>query len=376
MSALIAFEDSNNQVLRLSSLSQNLVYLVHRLDTHRFDFFESLEPLKEEEIPYEVVQELDTNKWSESIAVASGVTARVVSQEELGLLSFPKENWANNEEKTSKIPSRIMMGMMVLLFGYGIGTQILTSSVEEPQEVAEEEPDIEQKRRVRVQPRSRVTAANTNRKVSPKQARPKTSAVLGVLGSLSKGTQKGGIDLGKTNVSAGVGLGGSQGSGGAQKSLYAKGLSNAALGDGSNIKGGGGYGTKGAGGGQAGYGSESLVGSGGTSLTPLSHEATVDSGLDREMIANVVRRHMGQIRYCYEQALQGNPSLQGRVTAKWVVGASGKTSRVGIRDTSMHSKTVENCIKKHIRGWVFPLPRGGVSVPVSYPFLLKRTGHG
>ena len=113
--------------------------------------------------------------------------------------------------------------------------------------------------------------------------------------------------------SAGPGLGGSEGSGGIQSSIYAKGLVAAPLGTGHNVKGGGSYGTKGKGGGKAGYGSLSLVGSTGASLIPVPREASVEGGLDRELVFDVVNRNKGQIRFCYEQGLQLNSSLSGRV---------------------------------------------------------------
>ena len=58
----------------------------------------------------------------------------------------------------------------------------------------------------------------------------KRMGALAALGSLSKSKQKGGLDLGAVKKSAGPGLGGTQGSGGVQTSLYAKGIVSAPLG--------------------------------------------------------------------------------------------------------------------------------------------------
>ena len=117
----------------------------------------------------------------------------------------------------------------------------------------------------------------------------KRSGALSALGSLRSGKQRGGLNLGAVNTTAGVGLGGTGGSGGVQTSLYGKGITSAPLGPGANIAGGGGYGTKGKGGGQAGYGSLSLVGSSGGTPVPLGAEAEVASGLDRSAIDEVIR---------------------------------------------------------------------------------------
>ncbi|MBL7689413.1 MAG: AgmX/PglI C-terminal domain-containing protein, partial [Bdellovibrionaceae bacterium] len=218
----------------------------------------------------------------------------------------------------------------------------------------------------------------TTQTVKPtnKTATIKRMGALAVLGSLKTGSQKGGLNLGAVNTTAGPGLGGTGGSGGAQTSIYAKGLVAAPLGAGGNMQGGGGYGTKGKGGGQAGYGKLSLVGSAGTSPIPLGREAIIEGGLDRDLIADVVNRNMGQIRFCYEQGLQGDPALAGRVAIGWIIGGNGQVKTASVESTTLNSKLVEDCILLRLRTWKFPLPDGGSDVKVSFPFVLRRTGQG
>ena len=221
-----------------------------------------------------------------------------------------------------------------------------------------------------------VNKTEETQKVTPEDLSKnvKRLGALAVLGSLTSGKQKGGLNLGAVNTTAGPGLGGTGGSGGTQTSLYAKGIVSAPLGAGANVQGAGGYGTKGKGGGQAGYGSLSLVGSGGTSTVPLGQEALVEGGLDRDVIAAVVQKNAGQIRFCYEQGLQLEPSLAGRVTASWTINGQGTVLDPSIANSTMKSKTVEDCILMRLRTWKFPLPQGGVSVKVSFPFVLNRAG--
>jgi hypothetical protein len=204
----------------------------------------------------------------------------------------------------------------------------------------------------------------------------KRLGALAVLGSLNKSSQKGGLNLNAVNTTAGPGLGGTEGSGGVQTSIYGKGLVAAPLGAGANMAGGGGYGTKGKGGGQAGYGKLSMVGSAGNMPIPLGKEALIDGGLDLEMVSEVIRRNMGQIRFCYEQGLQLDPALAGRVGVKFVIGANGQVKLADVENTTLNSKQIEDCILLRLRSWKFPLPDGGVDVKVSYPFSFKRTGNG
>lgn len=204
----------------------------------------------------------------------------------------------------------------------------------------------------------------------------KRLGALAVLGSLNKSPQKGGLNLNAVNTTAGPGLGGTAGSGGIQTSIYGKGLVAAPLGAGANMAGGGGYGTKGKGGGQAGYGKLSMVGSAGNMPIPLGREAIIEGGLDRDVIAAVINRNMGQIRFCYEQGLQMDPALAGRVGVKFVIGPNGQVKIADVENTTLNSKQIEDCVLLRLRSWKFPLPDGGVEVKVSYPFSFKRSGNG
>jgi hypothetical protein len=204
----------------------------------------------------------------------------------------------------------------------------------------------------------------------------KRMGALAALGSLSKSKQFAGVNLAQANTSAGPGLGGTQGSGGVQTSLYGKGIVAAPVGVGGNVQGAGGYGTHGKGGGQAGYGKMTLVGATGAAPLGLEQEASVEVGLDRDQIAAVVNKNMGQITFCYEQGLQGDSNLAGRVAMSWVIGSNGAVKVANVASSTLKSKVIEDCIALRLKSWKFPLPQGGVDVSVTYPFLLRRTGQG
>src|SRR5690606_33539145 len=147
-----------------------------------------------------------------------------------------------------------------------------------------------------------------------------------------------GLNLGAAQTSAGPGLGGTEGSGGVQTSIYAKGIVSAPLGAGGNVQGAGGYGTKGKGGGQAGYGNLSLVGSTGAAPIPLGGEAVIAQGLDRDQIAAVINRNLGQVRFCYEQGLQSEPNLSGRVSVAFTIGGNGLVKAANVASTTLNAK--------------------------------------
>jgi TonB family protein len=105
----------------------------------------------------------------------------------------------------------------------------------------------------------------------------------------------------------------------------------------------------------------------------LEEEGDVSTGLDRELIAALIRKNIGHILYCYERSLSANPNLFGKVSVRFVIGASGKVETQKIGESTLRDGRVENCILDKVANWKFPEPKGGVQVVVTYPFLFKTT---
>ncbi len=113
------------------------------------------------------------------------------------------------------------------------------------------------------------------------------------------------------------------------------------------------------------------IGTSGVNL--LDQESEVTGGLDREVIADFIRRNIGHILYCYERSLSANPNLFGKVSVRFVIGASGKVETQKIGESTLKDQRVEGCILDKVAQWKFPTPKGGVQVSVNYPFLFKTT---
>lgn len=187
-----------------------------------------------------------------------------------------------------------------------------------------------------------------------------------------------GAGIGKGNGTMGHG---SDNGGGYAQALYGKGLIAAQVGGGGGgfgsgwgdgTPGAGSYGTKGKGGGHEGYGT-SRLGSGARSFSfPVSDEAMVEGGLDREAVDLVVMKNLGQITYCYELGLQKKPTLRGRVIVDFIINGQGRVTSQSIVSSSLKSSSVESCMLSKIKNWKFPRPVGGVNVDVNYPFALQR----
>jgi hypothetical protein len=94
----------------------------------------------------------------------------------------------------------------------------------------------------------------------------------------------------------------------------------------------------------------------------------VSGRLPPEVIQRVVRQNYGRFRACYEVGLRSNPNLEGRVTARFVIGSDGSVSNVSAGG-DLPDAGVKSCVASAFYGLSFPTPEGGI-VTVSYPIML------
>jgi pSer/pThr/pTyr-binding forkhead associated (FHA) protein len=126
----------------------------------------------------------------------------------------------------------------------------------------------------------------------------------------------------------------------------------------------------------SGYGSGAGGFSGRRSTVPRirTGEADVRGSLSREVIRRVIRRHINEVRFCYEQELGQRPDLAGRVTVSFIISATGAVQTATVSNTTLSNPRVESCISQAVRRWTFPAPDGGGVVGVNYPFVLDSSG--
>jgi len=83
-----------------------------------------------------------------------------------------------------------------------------------------------------------------------------------------------------------------------------------------------------------------------------------------------IRANWSDVERCYGDAVSKNPSLAGKITFKWTLGAKGVPSAVSVVRDTLADKGVGHCIRKRAAAWQFPPPRGGVGV-VKYTYDLR-----
>lgn len=198
-------------------------------------------------------------------------------------------------------------------------------------------------------------------------------AFKGLKGGASDVFGPGGFGTGLNNalggLKGGAAMGDAQGVGG----LGSRGTGT---GGGGTALGIGGLGTQGTGRGAGGSGGIDLGGRGKSITKVIPGKTTVVGGLDKDVIAKVIRRHQGEIKYCYESELNKEPSLAGKVAVAFTIDPTGAVSDANVSETTLNNSKAEQCMLARIRRWKFPEPKGGGVVSVTYPWLFSPAGAG
>lgn len=102
-------------------------------------------------------------------------------------------------------------------------------------------------------------------------------------------------------------------------------------------------------------------------------EAVIQGRLEPSAIQRIVRGSEGRFRACYLEGLGPNPTLEGRVAVKFLIGRDG--SVVTAEDTpgsDLPDEQVRACVVRAFQSLSFPEPGGLVSV--TYPFVFSPAG--
>ncbi|MCP3060089.1 TonB family protein [Myxococcus sp. K38C18041901] len=196
-------------------------------------------------------------------------------------------------------------------------------------------------------------------------------AFKGLKGGASDVFGPGGFGTGLNNalggLKGGAAMGDAQGVGGL-------GSRGSGTGGGGTAMGIGGLGTKGEGRGAGGSGGIDLGGRGKSITKVIPGKTTVVGGLDKDVIAKVIRRHQNEIKYCYESELNKDPSLAGKVAVAFTIDPAGMVSDATVSESTLGNSRAEQCMISRIRRWKFPEPKGGGVVAVTYPWMFSPAG--
>ncbi len=108
------------------------------------------------------------------------------------------------------------------------------------------------------------------------------------------------------------------------------------------------------------------------STTSDGSGTTVDSGLTRSEVFDVINRHMNEVRYCYETAFLRRPDLEGKLMVNFTIGSRGSVTVSSVKVSTLPDDRLGHCVLERLGKWQFPQPKGGVNVAVTYPFIFRR----
>lgn len=85
-----------------------------------------------------------------------------------------------------------------------------------------------------------------------------------------------------------------------------------------------------------------------------------------DVVTRVVSRNLGLVRRCYEQGLAKSPSLEGRVSVRFVIDRDGSVSNVRNGGSDLQDRDVISWVLRPYYGLSFPETKNGIVTDV-YP---------
>ncbi len=93
--------------------------------------------------------------------------------------------------------------------------------------------------------------------------------------------------------------------------------------------------------------------------------------LDAKTVQQYIRRYLPGIKWCYQDRLQQNRKLAGKLTLAFTILPAGNVHNAQTANSTMGDSVLEECIRNKMTRWKFPSPKDGGVVEVAYPLILK-----
>jgi|GEM_PF-1017432 len=99
--------------------------------------------------------------------------------------------------------------------------------------------------------------------------------------------------------------------------------------------------------------------------------ARISGELDENTVRQYIRRYLSGIKWCYQDRLQSNRKLGGKVTLAFTILPNGSVHEPRAANSSLGDPALDACIATKMARWRFPQPKDGGVVEVAYPLILK-----
>jgi Ca-activated chloride channel family protein len=98
---------------------------------------------------------------------------------------------------------------------------------------------------------------------------------------------------------------------------------------------------------------------------------TVTSGLSRDAVKRLLRKHMHAINQCYTEIPGQQSSPQGKVVARLTIDAKGDVTRVRIDKENKKYEEFEKCLVRKLKALQFPAPVGEKQSVITITFTMR-----
>lgn len=102
--------------------------------------------------------------------------------------------------------------------------------------------------------------------------------------------------------------------------------------------------------------------------------SSVQEGLSKDEVGQIIHRHLSEVRYCYESAILRSPNIEGKLVMQFSITGNGAVKSSEIKSSTLGDPRLDDCILRRLLTWKFPQTHGGIDVAVSYPFIFKTLG--
>jgi len=197
---------------------------------------------------------------------------------------------------------------------------------------------------------------------------------VGLLGAFGSGGRLGKLDKGASGPGGLTGLANQYTGFGGTKEAYegegvgAKTKDLISGGQGESLVGASGIKTGGKGLGLVGSGPGGLGQRGRLSMEFSTEEIDVVGEIDREAIARVIKRNRAKFDLCYQQSLNDEPSIQGKLLMKWRISSRGRGTGATALRSGIDSNSLKRCVGRVLNSLIFPVPTSGQIPEVTFPF--------
>jgi hypothetical protein len=99
----------------------------------------------------------------------------------------------------------------------------------------------------------------------------------------------------------------------------------------------------------------------------------VKGSLSKDVIRRIVRRHLNEIKFCYEKGLRRRPDLSGRISVQFLIEPTGGVKTAFVKSSTTGDVSVDQCIANTVSRMTFPVPKESGIVIVTYPFTLTSS---